>query len=123
MALPTQAQMNALKSFTDEDSEAAVWHAASLDACVRHNWLTKFDDGSYGITELGAKAVDRGRVSAASDKHNMRFPNQLWADAEEKAQRIGISMTAVANAAYVDFLAENDEDSAIRLGARLARGL
>lgn len=71
-------------------------------------------------------AIAAGRLKppapaeTGSPKHNMRFTDELWLPAKAKAKRIGTDMTAVARRAYEDFLDEDDQESADRLGTRLA---
>lgn len=57
---------------------------------------------------------------ANTTKQNFRYPDERWRLCIEKTQRIGTDMTKVLVDACEAFLTETDEQSAERLGARLA---
>lgn len=129
MALPTQEQMRLLRASAGGEAppvDSGEFGKTTYAVCEREGWLegpglyeADQDRPPHLLTDHGRAVLDRGKISAAMNKHNIRFPDELWYKAEAKARRIGTDMTTVARTAYEDFVRESDAKSARRLGARL----
>ena len=129
MPRPSQAQMTLLRAVLDEQDPKAgsllVDHAdpRTRGACFDARWIDAAKDGDsfiWTITDTGREAVEAGIVSNATDKVNVRVPDALREQVDEKNRRIGSTTTAVIIDALRRYVAEDDERSALRLEARTA---
>lgn len=127
MARPSKSQMDLLKGMIDagDDQDAVNRIAYETDwrtqqACISATWIVFSSETGWHVTEAGRAVAEAGITSNATDKVNVRVPDELREQVDAKNRRIGTTTTAVIIDAMRRYVAEPDERSALRLEARTA---